>query len=68
MACLMAEAQRTGFRSWEKTLLAALYVLPLCGRLGGLLLGVTAGPPFAAAMLVLLSRRAGLRLPRLVAA
>jgi hypothetical protein len=57
MACLMAAAQRGGFRPWEKLGLAALYGLPLLARPGGLLLGIIIGPPLVAACFLLFGRQ-----------
>ena len=39
LACLMAVAQTTGWRPWEKLLLAALFLAPLVARAGGMLAG-----------------------------
>jgi hypothetical protein len=58
MACLMAEALRAGWRNWEKTALLATYLLPLAARASGMGLGIIIGPPFMAALLLLLARRA----------
>ncbi len=58
MACLTACALQTTWRSWEKLLLLALFLLPLAARPSGLLLGIIAGPLFVAALALLLARRA----------
>ena len=60
LACLTALAQTTGWLASEKLLLATLFLAPLVARAGGLLAGVTIGPPLIAALLVLVSRRAWL--------
>ncbi len=57
LACLAALAQTTGWLAWEKLLLAALFLLPLVARAGGLLAGVAIGPPLVAALLLLAARR-----------
>ena len=58
MAWLMAEAQRTGWKPWEKILLLILFLTPLAARACGMLLGVIIAPPLVAALLGLLTRRA----------
>jgi hypothetical protein len=58
MACLMNEALRAGWRPWEKSVLLATYLLPLAARACGMGLGLIIGPPFMAALLALLARRA----------
>ncbi len=57
LACLTSVAQDTGWRPWEKLLLAALFLSPLVARACGLLTGVVIGPPLIAALLLLLVRR-----------
>jgi hypothetical protein len=57
MACMAALGVGTGWRPWEKCLLAALYILPLFARAFGLLAGVIIGPPLVAAMLLLVVLR-----------
>jgi hypothetical protein len=64
MACLMSEALRAGWRSWEKTALLATYLLPLAARACGMGLGIIIGPPFMAVLLALLARRAWRPAPR----
>jgi hypothetical protein len=70
MACLAALAQAgPGWRPGEKTLLLALFLLPLVARAAGLLLGIIVGPALVAALLLLLGRRSGaLARPRPAAA
>ena len=57
MAWLMSRAQISGWRDWEKILLLALFLLPLVTRAAGLGLGIIIGPPFVAALMVLIARR-----------
>ncbi len=57
LACLTSVAQDTGWRPWEKLLLAALFLSPLVARACGLLTSVVIGPPLIAALLLLLVRR-----------
>jgi len=59
MACLMAAAQRTSWRNWEKIVLLSAFLLPLVARPCGMWLGVIIGPPFVALLLGVLARRAG---------
>jgi len=60
MAWLMAQAQRTGWRPWEKILLLTLFLLPLVARACGMMLGVIIAPPLVAALMGLLLRRAAI--------
>jgi hypothetical protein len=60
MACLMAAAQRTRWRAWEKWALLANFLLPLVARACGMGLGVIIGPPFVALLMGVLAGRAGL--------
>ncbi len=57
LACLTAVAQTTGWRPWEKLLLATLFLLPLVARACGVLAGVVVGPPLIAALLMLIAGR-----------
>jgi hypothetical protein len=50
-AWIAAEAQRGGWRRWEKITLSALFVLPLFVRASALLLGVPVAPPVLGALL-----------------
>lgn len=58
MAWLMASAQRTGFRPWEKTVLFVVFIAPLLIRTISLRLGFPLGPPMLAALLVVVASRA----------
>jgi hypothetical protein len=60
LACLMSQAQRSGWRSWEKLALLAAYLMPLAARACGLGLGLIIGPPFIAVLMGLLARRGGI--------
>jgi hypothetical protein len=60
MACLMAAAQETTFRSWEKAALLSAFLLPLVARAFGMGGGIIIGPPFVALLMGVLARRAGL--------
>jgi hypothetical protein len=57
MACVAALGVGTGWRPWEKWLLAILYIFPLFARAFGLLAGVIIGPPLVAATLVIVALR-----------
>ncbi len=59
LACLLAIAQPTGWRPWEKLAGATLFVLPLLARPAGMGLGITMGPPLVVALMLMLARRAG---------
>ncbi len=61
MAAMMATALRRGWQAFEKLLLLAVFVLPLLARPCGLALGIIIAPPFIAALMALLSRRAPAR-------
>ena len=56
-AWLLAEAQRGGFRPWEKTGIALAWLLPLLSFISGTSAGVTVAPPAAAVLLALVLRR-----------
>ncbi|WP_225768488.1 hypothetical protein [Inquilinus sp. Marseille-Q2685] len=58
MAWLLASAQRTGFRPWEKVVLFAAFVAPLFLRTIALRLGIPLGPPVLAALLLVVAGRA----------
>jgi hypothetical protein len=58
MAALMAAAQQSGWRRFEKILLLAVFFLPLAARPCGMALGIIIGPPFILLLLFLLTRRA----------
>ena len=58
LACLFSLALTDGWRSWEKLLLALLFLCPLLARPFGLGLGVAIGPPLVAALMANLVRRA----------
>jgi alpha-1,2-mannosyltransferase len=58
MAWLMASAQRTGFRPWEKTVLFMGFIAPLFIRTISLRLGIPLGPPVLATLLVVVASRA----------
>ncbi len=58
MACLVRLAQDSGWQPYEKTLLLALFLLPLVARVSGLMLGITLGPAFIVALMVVLGKRA----------
>jgi len=60
LACLMSQAQRTGWSPWEKIVLLATYLMPLAARACGLGLGIIIGPPFIALLMWLLARRTGM--------
>jgi hypothetical protein len=60
LACLMSQAQRSGWRRWEKIALLATYLTPLAARACGIGLGIIIGPPFIGVLMGLLSRRAGI--------
>jgi len=60
IAWLAAEGDRTGFRPWEKTLLAALWVLPMIARQVGDHVALPLTPVALAAALALLIRRAAI--------
>lgn len=58
MAWLLASAQRTGFRPWEKVVLFVVFVAPLFVRTIALRLGIPLGPPVLAALLLVVAGRA----------
>lgn len=57
LAWLTAEALRTGFRPWEKTILAAAFILPICSRSIATAIGVPLGPLIIMAVFWLVLRR-----------
>ncbi len=63
LAWVAAEAERGGYRPWEKTILAAAFVLPLVARLVAMRIGVPLAPPVIMALLVVVARRAWLTSP-----
>ena len=58
IAWVAAEAQRTGWRPWEKGVLLAAYALPLASRPLAVLGGVPIAPVVLAALLLVVARRA----------
>ena len=58
MAWLAASAATTGWRPWEKTVLAACVLLPLAARASNLLAGLSVAPPVLAALLAVTVARA----------
>lgn len=58
LAWLAAEAQRTGWRAWEKIVLLAAYVLPLAARPIGMIAHVPVAPLVIGAVLLVLWARA----------
>jgi hypothetical protein len=61
LAWLFAQARRSAFLPWEKTILLAAFVLPIVARLVGILTHVALAPWIIAALLWCVLRRA--RLP-----
>ncbi len=57
LAWMAAEAQRSGWRPWEKTALLAAYVLPLFGRPIALVLGVPLAPLVLLGLFLVMVRR-----------
>jgi hypothetical protein len=57
LAWLLGEAARTGFRDWEKTTLAAAFVLPAVSRMLAAQAHLPLAPLVLAALLVLILRR-----------
>ena len=57
LAWIAASAQATGWRSWEKLVASALFLLPLLLRASGMGLGLTLAPPFLLTLLVVIARR-----------
>lgn len=55
---MLHEGQRTGFRPWEKSLLAAAFILPLVSRNIALATGVPLGPLVLSLFFLLVVRRA----------
>jgi hypothetical protein len=58
IAWLVRAGGATGFRPWEKTVLAATWVLPLVARPAGFALGLPLTPPLLAVLLGLILARA----------
>jgi Glycosyltransferase family 87 len=58
IAWLVAEAQRTGWRPWEKFVILAVYSLPLLSRSVATMAGVPIAPIILAALLMIVARRA----------
>ena len=56
-AWLLAQAQRDGFRPWEKSGIALAWLLPLLSFISGVSMGVSIAPPAAAVLLALVLRR-----------
>jgi hypothetical protein len=63
LAWLVREQARGGVLPWEKTAMAAAFLLPLISRLAAARLGLPLGPPVVFALLLVVARRAttGLR-------
>jgi alpha-1,2-mannosyltransferase len=59
MAWVMAKAQKTGWRPWEKIVLLAAYVLPMLSRLLAMEAGIPIGPLAMVCLLLIVWRRAG---------
>jgi Glycosyltransferase family 87 len=57
LAWMLREGRRTRFLAWEKTVLAAAFVLPLVARLSATDLRLPLAPPVLAALFVLVLRR-----------
>ena len=57
LAWLLAEGARTGFRDWEKTTLAAAFVLPAVSRMLASQVHLPPAPMVLAALLLLILRR-----------
>jgi hypothetical protein len=58
LAWVMAEAQRTGWRPWEKLTLLAAYALPMVARPIAMSVGIPLAPLVLAVLLVVVTRRA----------
>lgn len=58
IAWLARAGSETGFRPWEKTVLAAVWLLPLLARPAGFALGIPLTPPLLAVLLGLAVARA----------
>jgi len=61
LAWMMAQAQRTGWFGWEKTVLLAAYLLPLVARPMAMVSGIAIAPAVVAALLAAAMRRAKTR-------
>jgi hypothetical protein len=59
LAWLLAEAERTGWRAWEKTLLGLVWLWPVVALIGAVAGGVPLAPLAPAVVLALVARRAG---------
>lgn len=57
MAWVLARGRAAGFLPWEKTVLAAAFVLPLVSRLVAGRLGLPLAPPIVLALLMIVVRR-----------
>jgi hypothetical protein len=57
-AWIAASAQQSGWRPWEKSLLAVLYVFPLAARALGVALAVQPAPLLLAGLLAITASRA----------
>jgi alpha-1,2-mannosyltransferase len=58
IAWLMLDARRTGFLPWEKTILGAIWIVPILSRGVGIAWGVPIGPVATLALLILAAIRA----------
>jgi hypothetical protein len=63
LACLSRLAQQSGWKPYEKTVLFAVFLMPLAARASGMLVGLTLGPPALLALMALIWRRADRALP-----
>lgn len=61
LAWAFAQAQRTGFLPWEKTVLGAAFLLPILARSVATLLWLPVGPIVCAALFAVVLRRAAFR-------
>ncbi len=57
LAWMFAQGRRTGFLPWEKTVLAAAFILPMISRIAATHLGVPLGPPVVLALFATVVRR-----------
>lgn len=57
LAFLLREALRDGFLPWEKIVMLAAYMLPLCARPLAMLTGIVVAPMVVGALYILLTRR-----------
>jgi alpha-1,2-mannosyltransferase len=58
LAWAFAQGRRDGFLAWEKTILAAAFLLPMVSRLIAQHLHLPLGPPVVLALLLVVARRA----------